>query len=108
MNLKRIILLLTLCVAFTLAAQGQRFDWVVTFTGPESNPNTNRIIGSCADSEGNFYFLGMCSPRAQLFGVRILPDSITYTPYRPATVIAKISPQGNMLWHKVIYSRYGS
>ncbi len=100
MNRKRIILLLTLCVAFTLAAQGQRFDWVNTFTGSGA---TNRIVGSCVDSEGNYYFIGECSPRTQLCGVRILPDSIITTPLYPAVVIAKISPQGTLLWHKAIY-----
>ena len=99
MNLKRIILLLT--VAFSLTAQGQRFDWVVTFTGSGA---TNRIVGSCVDSEGNYYFIGECSPRTQLCGVRILPDSVITTPLRSAVVIAKISPQGTLLWHKAIYN----
>ncbi len=103
MNLKRIILLLT--VAFSLTAQGQRFDWVRTYTGPDASSGcTNKIVGSCVDSEGNYYFLGECSPYAQLCGVRILPDSIiTAPPIYPATVIAKISPQGTLMWHKSIY-----
>ena len=96
--MKKPILLAMLVVA-ALAAQGQRFDWVNTFTGPGA---TNRIVGSCVDSEGNYYFIGECSPRAQLCGVRILPDSIVTQPYS-AIVIAKISPQGNLLWHKAIY-----
>ncbi len=88
-------------MAATLAAQGQRFDWVVTFTGSGA---TNRIVGSCVDSEGNYYFVGECSPRTQLCGVRILPDSVITTPLRSAVVIAKISPQGTLLWHKAIYN----
>ena len=99
MKRKRIIMLLTLWVAFTLAAQGQRFDWVRTYTGSGTD---NRIVGSCVDSVGNYYFIGECSPYAQLCGVRILPDSIITMPH-PATVIAKISPRGNLLWHKAIY-----
>ena len=109
MNRKRIILLLTLCVAFTLAAQGQRFDWVRTFTGQDVSSGyvTNRIVGSCVDRDGNYYFIGQCSPYAQLCGVRILPDSIITYPLHPAVVIAKLSPQGNLLWHKAIYSPGG-
>ena len=105
MNLKRIILLLTLCVAFTLAAQGQRFDWVRTYTGADvsSGYATNRIVGSCVDREGNYYFLGQFSPRATLCGVPLLPDSIITYPLCPAVVVAKISPQGTLLWHKAIY-----
>ena len=102
MKTNRIILLL--CMAFSLTAQGQRFDWVRTYTGPDASSGcTNKIVGSCVDSEGNYYFLGECSPYAQLCGVRILPDSIITTPIYPAVVIAKISPQGTLMWHKAIY-----
>ena len=106
MNRKRIIFLLTLCVAFTLAAQGQRFDWVRTYTGQDLSSGyvTNKIVGSCVDREGNYYFLGQFSPRATLCGVPLLPDSVIRTPLKQATVIAKLSPQGNLLWHKAIYS----
>ena len=105
MNRKRIILLLTLCVAFTLTAQGQRFDWVRTYTGQDVSSGyvTNKIVSSCVDREGNYYFLGMFSPRATLCGVSLLPDSVIRTPLQPATVIAKLSPQGTLLWHKAIY-----
>ena len=103
MNLKRIILLLT--VAFSLTAQGQRFDWVWTYTGRDgSSGNTNKIVGSCVDTEGNYYFVGECSSMAEICGVRIIPDSIVTLPVLCAVVIGKISPQGTLLWHKAIYS----
>ena len=106
MNRKRIIILLTLWVAFTLAAQGQRFDWVRTYTGQDVSSGyvTNKIVGSCVDRDGNYYFLGQFSPRATLCGVPLLPDSVIRTPLCSAAVIAKLSPQGNLLWHKAIYS----
>ena len=102
--MKKPILLAMLVVA-ALAAQGQRFDWVRTYTGQDVSSGyvTNRIVGSCVDREGNYYFLGQFSPRATLCGVPLLPDSVIRTPLRSATVVAKLSPQGTLLWHKAIY-----
>ena len=64
----------------SLRAQG--FEWVRTYTGEEvtSGVTTNQLIGSCVDSAGNIYILGEFS------------------------VIAKLSPSGELLWHKAIYN----
>ena len=89
----------------SLHAQG--FEWVSTYTGPEirsSDDPTNRIIGSCVDSSGNTYILGEFSPQAFFCGERLLPFDIITTPIHKAVVIAKLSPSGDLLWHKAIYN----
>lgn len=48
-----------------LTAHAQRFDWVKTYSGPDlDGSETNNIVGSFVDAEGNFYFLGEFSPSA--------------------------------------------
>lgn len=106
--MKKAITLVILSL-FTLAAHAQRFDWVKTYTGPDiSDMTTNKIVGSCVDNEGNLYILGEFSPQAQLCGVDLLPHEIITTPLRRAVLIAKLSPQGVLLWHKAIYGTNSS
>ena len=88
----------------SLRAQG--FDWVRTYTGEEvtSGATTNQLLGSCVDSAGNLYILGEFSPQAQLCGESLLPMDVITTPLKSAVVIAKLSPSGELLWHKAIYN----
>ena len=90
----------------SLRAQG--FDWVRTYTGEEvtSGVTTNQLLGSCVDSAGNLYILGEFSPQAQLCGTNLLPFEVTETsrPRWQGVVIAKLSPSGELLWHKAIYN----
>ena len=100
-------ILLSILLAVSLASHAQGFEWVSTYSGPEirsSDDATNRIIGSCVDSAGNIYILGEFSPQAQLCGERLLPFDIITTPIHRAIVIAKLSPSGDLLWHKAIYN----
>ena len=89
-----------------LRAQG--FEWVRTYTGSDlsSGDATNKIIGSCVDSAGNLYILGQFSPYAQLCGERLLPSDVIEpsSPRWQGIVIAKLSPAGELLWHKAIYN----
>ena len=101
------LLLLSILLATSLPAFSQHFEWVKSYTGAEvsnSDDPTNRIIGSCIDSVGNFYILGEFSPQAQLCGERLLPMDVITTPIKSAVVIAKLSPSGDLLWHKAIYN----
>ncbi len=108
--MKKVILLVLILnsqflILNSLRAQG--FEWVSTYTGPEIGNNdepTNRIIGSCVDSAGNIYILGEFSPQAFFCGERLLPFDIITTPIQRAIVIAKLSPSGDLLWHKAIYN----
>jgi len=104
--MKKHIFLSILLVA-SLVSHAQGFEWVSSYTGPEirsSDDATNRIIGSCVDSSGNTYILGEFSPQAFFCGERLLPFDIITTPIHKAVVIAKLSPSGDLLWHKAIYN----
>ena len=91
-----------------LAAHAQHFDWVKTYTGPDLNGSeTNNIVGSFVDAEGNFYFLGEFSPSASLCGVRLLPEEVVSEQYK-SVVVAKLSPSGQLMWHKAIYGPQNS
>ena len=85
----------------------QHFDWVKTYTGPNDNDGlpSNEIIESVADSEGNLYILGEFTKGADIDGTDLLPISADNN---RSVVIAKISPLGNLVWHKSIYSSYSS
>ena len=108
--MKKIILFAFLILNFqflilnSLRAQG--FEWVRTYTGPDisSGVAANNLKGSCVDTAGNLYILGEFSPQAQLCGVNLLPREVIVTPRNSAVVIAKLSPSGELLWHKAIYN----
>ncbi len=109
--MKKFISLLFL-LATSLHAFSQHFDWVKTYTGEDVSTGSasNEIIGSCVDSAGNLYILGEFSPQAQLCGTNLLPFEVIETsrPRWQGVVIAKISPSGELLWHKAIYNgKYG-
>jgi hypothetical protein len=101
-------ILLSILLAASLHAFSQHFDWVRTYTGQEvtSGVTTNHLVGSCVDSAGNLYILGEFSPQAQLCGTNLLPFEVIETSYPrwQGVVIAKISPSGELLWHKAIYN----
>ena len=109
--MKRILslsfLLLLAATMFTtvLHAQSGHFDWA---KGYGSNQDFCKIKGSVADTEGNLYILGSFTNDDTWDGERLLP----ITPYGPGyntinTLIAKISPSGEMLWKKVIHANNG-
>ena len=105
--MKRVILLAAF-VVLSLAAHAQHFDWVKTYTGPDLNGSeTNNIVGSFVDAEGNFYFLGEFSPLATLCGIRLLPHEVVSEQYK-SVVVAKLSPSGQLMWHKAIYGPQSS
>ena len=86
----------------SLGAHAQHFDWA---KGYGSSQEGCLIKGTVTDSDGNLYILGQFTKDATWDGQRILPIA----PYGPGqnsinTLIAKISPSGEMLWKKVIHS----
>ena len=99
-------LLLSILLVASLHAFSQHFEWVRTYTGSEveSGTTTNKLVGSCVDSAGNLYILGEFSPYAELCGERLLPSSVIRSPLKHGIVIAKLSPSGELLWHKAIYN----
>ena len=108
--MKKVIFLAVLIFNFHLSIfnslHAQGFEWVRTYTGADisSGVAANKLVGSCVDSAGNLYILGEFSPQAQLCGVNLLPREVIVTPRNSAVVIAKLSPSGELLWHKAIYN----
>ncbi len=85
-----------------ITAHAQHFEWA---KGYGSSQEGCLIKGTVTDSDGNLYILGQFTKDATWDGHRILPIA----PYGPGqnsinTLIAKISPSGEMLWKKVIHS----
>ena len=96
----------TIILMLTMAVQAQRFDWVTSWYGSSSSgvevPG-NDIFGTVLDSEGNIYILGWCFPGARPFGVDPVPMDIARTG-NWVTVIAKLNPEGELVWCKGIHS----
>ena len=94
-----------LCVA--VAGHGQYFEWAKGFASQQSD---NAIVGTVADSAGNLYILANFRNDAVWDdSLRLLPIA----PYGPAhnninTMIAKMTPDGNIAWRKVVHANNGA
>ncbi len=91
---------LALFALLAITAHGQRFDWARTIDGyDQSSSNVaNKIVGSMTDRGGNLYICAQYGWGATLCGAN-LPDGGE----NGNMVVAKISPDGGMVWHKEIY-----
>ena len=100
--------LLTLCVALTFTTQAQRFDWVQSYSGAEPQDSSypkNYIVGSTTDSKGNLYVAGQFAFSAVCDGQELMP----FSPwggdvYFPNACLLKFSPDGELLWKKVLHA----
>ena len=94
-----------LTLACLTGAQGQRFEWAKGYASAQQG---SEIKGTVADREGNLYILGTFRNDARWDGEPLLPITpYGYYPDTRNTVIAKISPSGQMLWKKVIHGNNG-
>ena len=92
---------------------GGHFEWAKGFGTGSPESGRCRITGSVTDSLGNLYILGRFRNDSE-WGTgwdaeRLLPMA----PYGPGPnntniLIAKISPDGEMVWKKVIHSNNGA
>jgi hypothetical protein len=105
---KRIILLSALTFV-AIAAHAQHFDWVKSYSGQEpSGKYWNYIVSSVTDSQGNLYVAGQFANGASVDGQELLP----FSPHGAQTenansCIMKITPQGNIVWRKILHANYG-
>jgi len=95
-----------LLALIAITAHAQHFDWVKSYFGPDyrNGDAANDLYGSAMDSEGNIYILGHF-----LGGARWDNDTeiLPFSAHRNrSAVIAKFSPDGEMVWHKELYSSY--
>ena len=102
------LLLMPLLAAVPLRAQSPsgHFEWVRTYTGIEIRPGYghNEIVGSAVDSLGNLYIAGHFTYEGILdanANTYLFPDTL-FPNFHQYVVIAKFSPSGEMLWHKLI------
>ena len=103
--MKKQALLFALLVLTVFGARSQRFEWA---KGYGSSQEGCEIRGSVTDADGNLYILGQFRNDASWDGQLLLPmASYGPAPYTINTIIAKISPDGEMLWKKVIHTNNG-
>ena len=104
-----IILLAVLALTGATPLRAQYFDWVRTYqsthsSGTGSPDRDNMVLDMDADSQGNVYFLGRFVRGAAINGEELLEEVNTFNP--PSNLInlciVKMSPQGEMVWHKAI------
>ena len=100
-------LLAILLLASVAAVHAQRWEWVKGYGSPGSYESGYEIIGTLTDGEGNLYFLGMFRNYAKWDDEMLLPGEMYLGGDGPHVIIAKISPQGDMVWKKVIHSNGG-
>ena len=79
-------------------AQGQRFEWA---EGYDSGYDDAFIKGSVTDSLGNLYILGQIHWDSDWDTIWLMPHLTTVN---TMVMVAKISPEGEMVWRKI----YGS
>lgn len=92
-----LFLALLALTAFTVRAQ--HFDWA---QGYSSFQDGCCILGTVTDDEGNLYILGTFSGQASWGNTPLMP--VAHDLGSIGTVIAKISPDGEMLWKKAIHT----
>ena len=105
--MKRTLLLFVVLVFVVSGLRAQHFEWA---KGYSSSQEGNRIVGQVTDSLGNLYILGQFRNTAAWDGGSHLLPMAPYGPYNDVTnvLIAKITPDGEMAWKKVIHANNGS
>ncbi|MBR4505179.1 MAG: T9SS type A sorting domain-containing protein [Bacteroidales bacterium] len=89
------------------------FEWAQGFGTAYSGYDGDYILGSVTDSLGNLYILGQFRNDSEWGTGWDAELLLPMTPYGPNsntsnTIIAKISPDGEMVWKKVIHSNNGA
>ena len=100
--MKRIILVALLVIS-ACAANAQRFDWVKDIDGYAQDAyNYNLVTGSMTDHDGNLYVCGYYGWSAEFYDIQ-LPSVGNWG----GGFVAKLSPDGEVLWHKEVYGHGG-
>ncbi len=105
MNMKasKKILVLAVCVMSAFPSFSQHFDWVKDIDGyAEDAYNYNNVTGSMTDHDGNLYVCGYYGRGADFYDIQ-LPSVGS----EGGGFVAKLSPDGEVLWHKEVYGHNG-
>ena len=100
--MKKIVFAVIFTTLFALPVYAQHFEWAKSYAGP--GRMRQEMIGSTTDAEGNIYFLSMFTGGAGINGVSFAPPQLTTS--QICTVLGKLSPMGELLWHKTLASSY--
>ena len=106
MKASKSIILMAAFVVLTFTAHAQHFDWVKTYSGQDpAGRSWNYIASSVTDSHGNLYVAGQFAYGASIDGQSLL----SFSPHggdinNPNACIMKISPQGNIVWKKIMHA----
>ncbi len=101
LHIKPILSLLFLFVV-SISLRAQQFEWAKSYSGQDGMNNTdkyNRIYNSAFDSQGNIYIVGTMGENAIIDTTHL---SEGFLENKAAIILAKLDPQGNLLWHKSI------
>lgn len=98
---KILLIIIVILISFPTLSQGT-FQWAKSYYGSdETNVGTdNRIYYSELDSQGNTYILGNFRGDVAFDGERIF--DLAFGVYSGSLLIAKLNPNGELLWKKVI------
>ena len=99
--MKKTIIIALLALVATIS-QAQRFEWAKGF---EVENNGSRFVGGITDSLGNLYILSIMDALSSWGDEDLMPPIGKTVKSLPCDVlIAKISPEGELVWKKVIFS----
>ena len=98
--MKKTLLFALALLAFS-SLWAQRFEWAKGYGTAFPENFSCHITGSVTDSLGNLYILGQFFIDSEWEGESLLPMPLAS---HNNTIIAKISPSGEMLWKKVLFS----
>ena len=101
--MKRYKILIALVFLFGMGvpAEAQYFDWVKSYTSCADRA-VSHIERAVTDSEGNVYFLGHFHKGAMIDGEDLLPVDGSWLNF--GTCLVKLSPDGQLLWHKALWN----
>ena len=94
-----------LLALLAITANAQHYDWVKHYHGLRDDDFRSGIVRMEADSEGNIYMMGRFTVDANIDGEYFLPTQYQSVNNNLSLFVAKMSPDGEMLWHKAIYKQ---
>ncbi len=100
-------LIIAMSFALAQSVSAQRFEWAKGYTVSQTSHRS--IVGGVTDSLGNLYILGNCDASSVWDGTDdiVPPIHKSTKDLNNDVLIAKISPEGEMVWKKVVFSSAG-
>lgn len=80
-----------------------RYDWVKHYHGLRDDDICSGILEMEVDNQGNVYVMGQFTMDANIDGEYFLPTQHQSVNNKRSFFVAKLSPDGTMIWHKAIH-----